>query len=111
MDMKIGEDKKKWCISVPGKQNKPKPQILSIFYNKISTNKSFFNTVKKKEKKKGPVPPQTNIKTKHKKVKRNTVIDYRVILNKHTPSKIATFTELKAKLNYKIYLNSICYIH
>lgn len=52
MDMKIGEDKKKWCISVPGKQNKPKPQILSIFYNKISTNKSFFNTVKKKEKKK-----------------------------------------------------------
>lgn len=90
MDMKIRQDKKKWCISVPGKQNKPKPQILSIFYNKISTNKSFYNRVKKK--KRLPVPPQTNKHQKNKKkmVKRNTVIDYRLILNNHMHSINAT---------------------
>ena len=57
MDMKIRQDKKKWCISVPGKQNKQnktkqnktKPQTLSIFYNNISTKRSFYSRPKKKK--------------------------------------------------------------
>lgn len=50
--MKIRQEKKKWCISVPGggkkkkNQYKTNPQILSIFYNKICTQKSFYRAKK-----------------------------------------------------------------
>jgi len=51
MDMKIRQDKKKWCISVPGKkQTRTYPQTLSIFYNKLSTKNYLNSRVQKKTK-------------------------------------------------------------